>query len=395
MNPGRGKRAVGTLLALLLGGCAATGESTGEAEEGGIVLSLNLVPSWTREVDTEGAPVRFFSRKVYRPSDRPTPLRFRAQPPVALPWGDLLCIREGNLVCLDASTGEQKWSSEAETGDWLQVAVYGPRIVVYQGSGRMQIFTADGKSMGEREVMSGSLLESDGERLYLLSPSGVQAFSPVSLREIWSWLPSGRFKFLSMVTGKNRLAVEYYNPSFHHHETALLDVETGLIRHRFLGKALGWSGEVFYGLNDRDREIRGWSDRSGKYLSSRELNGFDGRAIFFTDGDVLWSAENRYYTPAVTRVGLGGATQVPSRSELRSEIQREGRWQVPFEGKAVLLNGVLFDLFRSGVRGWDVSDGRLLYEIGLPEEPERVTLGPGHLYVLLRSGTLHAFAIRK
>ncbi len=105
------------ILASLGVGCVV-GEERSEIESMEYSVSKELQLRWIHDVESEDQPVLSFSRKSDLPAAFDKNLVFRAQPPIAVPGG-VLCVRGGNLVYLDAGTGEEIWSYPVSTDDWL------------------------------------------------------------------------------------------------------------------------------------------------------------------------------------------------------------------------------------------------------------------------------------
>ncbi len=381
------------ILASLGVGCVV-GEERSEIESMEYSVSKELQLRWIHDVESEDQPVLSFSRKSDLPAAFDKNLVFRAQPPIAVPGG-VLCVRGGNLVYLDAGTGEEIWSYPVSTDDWLQVSLQGDRIAVYEGRGQLVVLSLEGKRIGSFEVMSDALLDSDGEQVYLLSRKGLQACSLEKMHVVWNRISSRNMRFHSMFAVNRKIAVGYYQHSIRQQETALLDRKTGSIRHRFRGRGIGWSDQFFFTFQGQNKEVWQWRDSSGAFVRKQDLKDFTAGEILFYRGDIIYSVENRYYSPAVTHLGRGGRYHTSTKTVVRRELQRDGLWQIPYRGDAILFQEVLLDLDSGGVTGWDVSTGKRLFEIHMKDSPRRVALGKKHLFVLTRSGSLQAFEIQE
>jgi hypothetical protein len=380
-------------LASLGVGCVV-GEEGSEIESMEYSVSKELQLRWIHDVESEDQPILSFARKSDLPTAFDKNLVFRAQPPIAVPGG-VLCDRGGDLVYLDAGTGEEIWSYPVSTEDWLQLSLQGDRIAVYEGSGQLVVLSLEGKRIGSFEVMSDALLDSDGEQVYLLSRKGIQACSLEKMQVVWNRISLKKMRFHSMFTGNRQVAVGYYQHSVRQQETALLDRKTGSIRHRFRGRGVGWSDQSFFTFEEKNKEVWQWRDASGAFLRKQELENFIEGEILCYRGDIIYSGENRYYSPAVTHLGRGGRYHTSTKTVVRRDLQRNGHWQIPYRGDAILFQEVLLDLDSGGVTGWDVSTGKRLFEIRMKDSPRRVALGKKHLFVLTRSGSLQAFEIRE
>ncbi|MDP6958844.1 MAG: hypothetical protein QF645_08535, partial [Planctomycetota bacterium] len=294
-------------MALLVNlGLACAGVEEGFVEESGdTFVSKQLQLRWMQEVDSSDRPILSFLRKSDPPTVLDRNLVFRAQPPLAIPGG-VLCARNGDLVYLHAGTGEEIWSYPVSNNDWLQISFLGDRIAVYEGGGQLIILNVEGKKIGSFEVMSDSILDSDGEHVYLLSRDGIQACSLSDMQVLWARASSKKLRFHSMITGNRKIAVGYFQHSIQTQEVALLDRRTGLTRHRFMGRGIGWSDHSFFTLQEQGKEVWEWRDVSGAFLRRHQLNSFVDGEILCYKGDLIYSVENRYFSAGVTHIGRGG-----------------------------------------------------------------------------------------
>lgn len=381
----------GSLVLLCLAACSGNGSAPEPVESTPYGRPVRAL--WSAEADPAAHdPVRF-AEEALPPTIRRTPIHVPGRLPIALSWGGFLYAHDGDLVCSDDLSGEILWRVPLVSSK-LQAGGCRDTIVLLEDR-RMRLLSKEGKEIASREgAPDGAVLYTTPTRAYVLTPELVAAYHPGTLSQAWQWRATEGLRFLNLVAGDDRVAVEYFSESVNHHETALLRFENGAVRHRFLGRALGWHQDRFFVLRDWTREVWMWSDVNGEYLDSRRLDSFDGRAMDVLDGKVLYSGLNRYFTEPAFRVTKEGGGPAPEEIRTVREVQLESLWRHPLNGEGRLAGNYFLDLTRDTVLVRWAWDGELLFDLRAAAGIQGVAVGPRAMAIVTWDGRIGAYRLR-